>query len=97
MPMSQPKNETSQSMSKPNFLDQPPVSDSLTDYDREHLKLYVRLLDADSQKADWQEIASVLFGIDPESEPELAQTVFETHLARAKWMSDNGYRQLLAD
>jgi hypothetical protein len=97
MPMSQPKNETSQSMSKPNFLDQPPVSDSLTEYDREHLKVYMRLLDAESQKADWQEVVSVLFGIDAKSEPELAQTVFEKHLARAKWMIESGYRQLLAD
>jgi hypothetical protein len=97
MPKFQRKNETSQRMQKPNFLDQPPVSDSLTDYDREHLKLYMRLLDADSQKADWQEVVSVLFGIDSKAEPELAQTVFESHLVRAKWMIENGYRQLLAD
>jgi hypothetical protein len=96
MPMSPPKNRTSQRMPKPNFLDQPPTGDSLTEYDREHVKLYMRLLDADSQNADWQEVVAVLFGIDPKSEPELAQTVFETHLARAKWMTENGYRQLLA-
>lgn len=29
------------------FLDEPPFSETLTSYDREHMKLYMRLLDAD--------------------------------------------------
>jgi hypothetical protein len=41
----------------------PPVSDvapadrNLTGYDEEHLVTYLRLLDADAEGADWQEVA----------------------------------------
>jgi hypothetical protein len=34
------------------FLDKPPSGDSLTSYDREHMKLYMRLLDAERDGAD---------------------------------------------
>jgi hypothetical protein len=37
----------------------------------------------------------VIFGIDPEPEPERAKIIHESHLARARWMSAVGYRQLL--
>ncbi|HEV7285510.1 MAG TPA: DUF2285 domain-containing protein, partial [Kaistia sp.] len=39
----------------PAFLDAPPSSDTLTTYDREHMKLYLRLLDAEREGADWRE------------------------------------------
>jgi len=80
---------------QPDYLDQPPQSTTLTDYDRQHTKLYLRLLDATTDSADWREVARVLFGIDPESEPERARRVYDSHLARARWMTANGYRQLL--
>ncbi|RVC21445.1 DUF2285 domain-containing protein, partial [Mesorhizobium sp. M7A.F.Ca.AU.002.02.1.1] len=34
--------------------------------------------------------------IDPEQEPERAFKSWETHLARARWMTTSGYRYLLA-
>ena len=37
----------------PDFLDEPPRGATLTDHDIKHLKLYVRLLDADADGADW--------------------------------------------
>ena len=77
------------------FLDEPPFSEALTSYDREHMKLYMRLLDANRDGADWREAVSVLFGIDPEREPERAQLVHASHLARARWMTEQGYRQLV--
>jgi Uncharacterized conserved protein (DUF2285) len=83
-------------MSNTELQDQPPPSDALTDYDRAHLKLYMRLLDAAAAGADWQEAAPVLFGIDLEVESGRAEAVYKSHLARAKWMTDHGYRQLLA-
>jgi hypothetical protein len=83
-------------MSNREFQDQPPDGDDLTDYDRTHLKLYMRLLDAHVSGGDWQEAAHTLFGIDAGVEPVRAEAVFKTHLARAKWMTDHGYRQLLA-
>ncbi|NDW07663.1 DNA -binding domain-containing protein [Jiella pacifica] len=74
--------------------DAPPESDGLTDYDREHVKLYLRLLDAAADGAVWQEVAAVLFGLDAAQEPERAKRVYEAHLARARWMSATGYRFL---
>jgi len=33
--------------------------------------------------------------IDPKQEPERARRAWESHLARAKWMMEHGYRDLL--
>jgi len=82
-------------MTKHDFLDQPPGGAALTAYDRAHLKLYLRLLDADAEGADWKEVVEVLFGICPETEPERAVRVHTAHLARAKWMTENGFSELL--
>ena len=78
-----------------DFLDQPPGGAALTAYDRAHLKLYLRLLDADAEGADWKAVVEALFGICPESEPERAARVHTAHLARAKWMTTSGYCELL--
>jgi glycerol-3-phosphate O-acyltransferase len=77
-----------------SFFDDAPSSPALTDYDRQHIKLYVRLLDAVADGADWHEAVSVLFGIDPAHEGERAWRVYASHLARARWMTEHGYRQL---
>lgn len=82
-------------MTNEDFLDEPPDSAALTDYDRAHAKLYLRLLDAAAEGADWREVVLVLFKIDPEVDPERARHVHDTHLARARWMTEHGYRQLL--
>ena len=82
-------------MSATVFLDQPPSDAALTGYDLAHLKLYLRLLDADREGADWREVVETLFGICPASEPERAARVHSAHLARAKWMSEKGFGQLL--
>lgn len=73
----------------------PPQSSSITDYDRLHLKLYLRLLDADDDHADWREVARVLFDMEPDREPENARRIYESHLSRARWMSASGYKDLL--
>jgi hypothetical protein len=36
----------------PEFQDQPPQTPALTDYDRKHLALYARLLDAEEGGAE---------------------------------------------
>lgn len=79
------------------FLDEPPESALLTSYDRAHMTLYMRLLDAETDGADWREAVALLFGIDPAKEPERANHVHRTHLARARWMTEHGYRQLAKD
>lgn len=75
-------------------MDEPPQSAVLTRYDRAHMKLYLRLLDAETDGADWREAVELLFGIDPTKEPERASRVHRSHLARARWMTEQGYRQL---
>lgn len=79
----------------PAFLDQPPTSQTLTTYDREHMVLYLRLLDSARDGADWREAVQVLFGLDPAQEPGRCRHVHDTHLARARWMTEQGYRELL--
>jgi Uncharacterized conserved protein (DUF2285) len=79
----------------PVVADRAPSGDILTPYDNGHLKTYLRLLDADAAGADWKEVARIVLGMDPEREPERARTAWESHLARAKWMTTRGYKHLL--
>ena len=67
----------------------------LTVYDEEHVITYLRLLDADAQRADWREVTRVVLRLDPEHESDRARRAFDSHLSRAKWMTEHGYRQLL--
>jgi hypothetical protein len=83
--------------SAPHFLVEPPPGEGLTPYDREHMTLYVRLLDAARDGADWREAVQVLFDLDPDLDPERCRLMHDSHLARARWMSDHGYRKLLRE
>jgi len=82
-------------MSTPTFDDCPPDSPNLTSYDERHLVTYIRLLDADAEAADWREAVQIIFGLDPDKEPARAKAVHASHLARARWMTQVGYRHLL--
>jgi len=77
------------------FEDRPPESETLTAYDERNLITYLRLLDADEEGADWREVVQIIFGLDPEQEPERAKGVHDSHLARAQWMTKVGYEYLL--
>ncbi|MBV7255885.1 DUF2285 domain-containing protein [Pacificimonas sp. WHA3] len=77
------------------IADAPPDETRLTTYDRDHLKLYMRLLDAETTGATLEEVSSVLFGIDATAEPERARRVHDSHLSRARWMTEQGYREIL--
>ena len=79
----------------PSVADQAPEADELTPYDREHLVTYLRLLDADAEGADWTEVARIVLHMDPSQHPERARRAWESHLARAKWMTQHGYEHLL--
>lgn len=79
----------------PNVADMAPDDPVLTVYDEEHVVTYLRLLDAEADNADWREAARLILHIDAVREPERARRAFDTHLARAKWMADQGYRHLL--
>jgi hypothetical protein len=77
------------------FEDRPPDGDKLTDYDERHLSTYLRLLDAADEGADWREAVRIIFGLDPINEPQRARIVYDSHLARTRWMTQTGYRHLL--
>ena len=82
-------------MTIPAFDDHPPDSPHVTPYDERHLKTYLRLLDAAEEGADWREVVHIIFGLDPQREPDRAHSVHDSHLARARWMSRTGYRDLV--
>ena len=82
-------------MTVPPFEDRPPEAPKLTAYDERHLVTYLRLLDAAEEGADWREVVAIVFGLDPVKEPARAKTVHDSHLARARWMTEFGYRDLL--
>jgi hypothetical protein len=55
----------------------------------------MRLLDAADAGAPWDEAARIVLGIDPTREPDRAKRAYDSHLARARWVMDHGYRHLL--
>jgi hypothetical protein len=79
----------------PNVADVAPTDPALTVYDEQHVVTYMRLLAAESEGADWREVARVVLHLDPDCEPIRARNAFDSHLARAKWMTEHGYRHLL--
>jgi hypothetical protein len=79
----------------PDIADVAPTDLTLTPYDEQHLITYLRVLDADAEGADWREVAKIVLHIDPGREPERARRAHESHLVRAKWMTEHGYRHLL--
>ena len=79
----------------PDVADVAPNESVLTTYDEQHLVTYWRLLDAEAAGADWKEVTRIVLHIDPDREPARARRAFDSHLARARWMADHGYRDLL--
>ncbi|MGX5832146.1 hypothetical protein [Mesorhizobium sp. 43Arga] len=74
--------------------EQVPWSDSLTAYDKEHLTIYMRLLDAAADDASEALMAHLILGIDPQREPERARKTVRSHLDRANWIITTGYKEL---
>lgn len=79
----------------PPIAETAPTAIQVTDYDRAHLPTYLRLLDAKFEGAPWEEVARVVLGLDPALEPDRARRAHETHLARACWLTEHGYRDIL--
>ena len=79
----------------PKIADAAPNAAHVTDYDRSHAALYLRLLDAAEEGAPWEEAARIVLAIDPAREPARARSAYESHLARARWLTAQGYRDLL--
>ncbi|MGV6873876.1 DNA -binding domain-containing protein [Pseudochelatococcus sp. B33] len=83
-------------MSKPAFEDSPPLTDRVNAYDEAHFATYLRLLDADEEGADWREVVEIVFGLDVSADPQRARRIHDSHLARARWMTETGYLHLSA-
>lgn len=82
-------------MTIPAFDDHPPQTERVNGYDERHFVTYLRLLEAAKEDADWREVVGIIFGIDPAIDPGRAKAVHDSHLARARWMCQSGYRHLL--
>ena len=63
----------------PPVADAAPTDGILTGYDEQHLVTYLRLLDAEKDGADWQEVAKLVLHIDPAREPVRARRAWDTH------------------
>lgn len=72
----------------------PPTGPELTDYDRAHMQAYLRLLDAAASGVPWTVAVRDILHVDPSIDPAAAKVTFDTHLARAEWMTRVGYRLL---
>jgi hypothetical protein len=79
----------------PDVADTAPSDAVLILYDEEHIITYLRMLDANAVSADWKEVARIVLHLDPDREPDRARKAFDSHLARAKWITEHGYRHLL--
>jgi len=74
----------------PDVADSAPNEPALTAYDEQHVVTYMRLLQAEGEGADWREVARVVLHMDPEREPDRARSAYQSHLARAKWVTEQG-------
>lgn len=74
----------------PEVADVAPADVELTVYDKQHVVTYMRLLAANSEGTDWREVAYIVLHIDPYREPDRARSAYESHLTRAKWISEQG-------
>lgn len=79
----------------PDVSDEAPTGNAVTPYDEQHYVTYLRLLDASRAEADWQEVARVVLHRDPIAEEARSRRCWESHLARAQWLSGAGYRRIL--
>lgn len=79
-----------------DLQDMPPALNEVTDYDLSHGTIYLRLLDAAADGADWTEAAALVLGLNPNTDADRARRIHDSHLERARWMTRVGYRYLLA-
>ena len=79
----------------PDVEDKAPEGPDITPYDEQHYVTYLRLLDASRDGADWREVARIVLHRDPIAEEVRSRCCWESHLARAQWLSASGYRRIL--
>jgi len=79
------------------LADEVPWSTKLTEYDKAHFLVYLRLLDASAKGASDAEMVKIIVESDPGKKPEDAVQSMRSHLKRARWMTEEGYRGLFDD
>lgn len=72
-----------------------PSVDYVTDYDWNHLATYLSLLYAAGEGHTEEKMSLDLLGIDPVLEPDRACHTLHSHLERARWLANSGYKYLL--
>lgn len=77
----------------PDVDDLAPTEPEITIYDERHFITYLRLLDAETDAADWRDVARIVLHRDPAA--DRTRACWESHLARAQWMTRTGYRKIL--
>lgn len=82
-------------MANSPISDLAPDGPDLTAYDRDQMHTYLRLIDAADDGADWREAVEIIFGVDPNADLERARATYDSHLARARWISAQGYQSLV--
>ena len=82
---------------EPFIAHEAPTSQELTDYDYKLLTCYLRMLDAEEDGAEWREVAQIVLKVDPDSDYDRAKRVYDSHMARARWMTDRDQTLLLRE
>src|SRR5687768_16695281 len=78
-----------ESMLEPPVRDAAPTDDAITDYAQMLFVTYLRLLDAAADgSATWEEVCRIVLRIDPARETDRARRAYDTHMARARWMTE---------
>ena len=70
-----------------------PWSDEITPYDKAHLTIYLRLLDAEAAGVPPDRICMDILELN--GDPERGRRILADHLKRARWMTTDGYKLLL--
>ena len=68
-----PRMAYAETTARPRCTNEAPTAPILTGYDEEHLITYLRLLDAETDGADWTAVARIVLHLDPDREPERAR------------------------
>ena len=63
--------------------------------DRDRIKTCLRVLDAETDGADWQDIARIVLNLDVTANPGGARSEYLEHLAEARRLVADGYRDLI--
>ena len=73
-----------------------PWADTVTPYDEAHLDVYLRLLDALKDGASNDAMCRTILNVKDDINTARATEILESHIKRAQWMCEMGYKGLLS-